>query len=101
MQGFNIRANDKGSVIYHNDKPLVICKGLFYKLVDYNFKIEGASKEMLKELTKIAYIAHTEKHGIRWVIDNIEKLGENHCFRIHRGFVYDSILLFEQGLNEL
>lgn len=99
MQGFNIRANDKGSVIYHNEKPLVLCKGLFCRLVGHQFKIEGASKETLRELVRIAYQASCDPKLP--VIDMVNRLGENHCFKVHRGYIYDSIALFEKGLNEL
>lgn len=99
--GFNIRSNDKGSVIYHNDKPLVLCKGLFCKLGNHSFQIEGANKETLRELVKIAFMTQDKPKDSRAVFDLIEKLGENHKFKVHRGFVYESISLFETELAKL
>lgn len=98
---FNIRTNDKGSVIYHNNKPLVSCKGLFVKLVNHSFIIECASKDTLRELVKIAYLTQDKPKDSRAVIDLIEKLGENHNFKVHRGYVYESISLFETELAKL
>lgn len=98
---FNIRTNDKGSVIYYKDKPLVLCKGFFIKLVNHSFIIEGANKDTLREIIKIACTHQNAPKDSRVVIDLIEKLGENHNFKINRGFVYESISLFETELAKI
>lgn len=101
MQGFNIRTSEKGSVVFHNDQPLVLCKGLFVKFVGHTFKLEGVDKATLRELVRIAYeTKHLDPdHCI--VFDKIHELGENHCFVVHRGYSYDSIALFERELGKI
>lgn len=98
-QGFRIRANEKGKVIYHNETPLVICKGLFVKLAKFSFKLEGVSNETLKEVVKIAYL--TKDKSEQDAIDMLHTLGITHCFIIHRWFPYDTIAAFEKGVSEL
>lgn len=98
--GFNIRANDKGSVVFYNDKPLVSRKGLFCKLVGYDFKLEEVDKETFREVIKVAYTLK-EKKDLQRAIAMLEKLGETHCFVVNRGYKYESLALFEKGLGEL
>ncbi|QFR55841.1 hypothetical protein JC221_195 [Yersinia phage JC221] len=97
---FKIRTTDKGSVIYYENEALVLCKGFFIKFVNRDFKIEGADNETLKGLVKIAVLTRKEKDPAK-IFDLIHKLGENHCFTVHRGFVYESIALFERELGKL
>lgn len=97
---FKLRTNDKGSVIYYENEPLVLCKGFFVKFANRDFKIEGAGKETLRELVKIAALTRNEKDPAK-IFDLIHKLGENHCFVVHRGFSYESIALFETELYKL
>ena len=40
MPGFSIRKNDKGTVIFYDNMPLVARKGLFAKIAGYSFKLE-------------------------------------------------------------
>ncbi|QDH49242.1 hypothetical protein PHYNN_40 [Pantoea phage Phynn] len=101
MQGFNIRTSDKGSVVFHGDQPLVLCKGFFAKLVGHSFKLEGVEKATLRELVRIAYETKHLDRDHRIVFDKIHKLGETHCFVIRRGFSYDSIALFERDLGKI
>jgi hypothetical protein len=97
---FKIRANDNGSVIYYENEALVLCKGFFIKFANRDFKIEGANKDALRELVKIAVLTRKEKDPAK-IFDLIHKAGENHCFTVHRGFVYESISLFERELGKL
>lgn len=99
-QGFNIRANDNGSVVFYNNQPLVARKGLFCKLVGYGFKLEHVDNATLKEVVRIAYLLKDKKDEHR-AIAMLEKLGENHCFVVNRGYKYETIALFEKGLGEL
>lgn len=99
-QGFNIRANDNGSVVFYNNQPLVARKGLFCKLVGYGFKLEQVDNATLKEVVRIAYLLKDKKDEQR-AIAMLEKLGENHCFVVNRGYKYETIALFEKGLSEL
>ena len=101
VQGFNIRTSEKGAVVFHGDKPLVLCRGLFCKLVKHSFKLEGVEKSVLKELVKIAYETDHLDRDHRIVFDRIHELGENHCFVIHRGHSYDSIAKFERDLGKI
>lgn len=100
VAGFNIRSNDNGSVIFHNEKPLVSRKGLFCKLVGYDFKLEQVDSVTLKEIIRIAYLLKEEKNTHK-AIAMLEKLGETHCFVVNRGYKYETIALFEKGLSEL
>lgn len=100
VAGFNIRANDNGSVIFYNNQPLVARKGLFCKLVGYGFKLEEVDNATLKEIVRIAYILKDKKDEHK-AVAMLEKLGETHCFIINRGYKYDTIALFEKGLCEL
>ena len=99
-QGFNIRANYNGSVFFYNNQPLVSRKGLFCKLVGYGFKLEQVDNATLKEVVRIAYLLKDKKDEHR-AIAMLEKLGENHCFVVNRGYKYETIALFEKGLSEL
>lgn len=99
-QGFNIRSNDNGSVVFYNNQPLVARKGLFCKLVGYGFKLEQVDNATLKEVVRIAYLLKDKKDEHR-AIAMLEKLGENNCFVVNRGYKYETIALFEKGLSEL
>lgn len=101
-KGFNTRSNDNGSVIFHDSTPLVISKGLFVKMYNSSVRLEGLDKEGMKEIIKIAFKTKDyEKRDCREVFDMIDEVGENHCFRVHRGFVYDSMALFERELGKM
>lgn len=100
MPGFSIRKNDKGTVIFYDNMPLVARKGLFAKIAGYSFKLEEINDETLKEIVRIALQLRGKKDEQR-AIDMINKLGETQCFIVNRGYKYDTIAKFEKGLCEL
>lgn len=101
MQGFNIRKNASGSVVFHNNTPLVLCKGLFVRLVNHSLKLEGVSNTTMKELVRIAYETKDCAKESKAVFDRIQKLGETHCFVVHNGYSFESIAMFERELGKI
>lgn len=101
-KGFNTRSNDTGSVIFYDTTPLVISKGLFVKMYNSSVRLEGLDKAGMKEIIKIAFNTRGyEKRDCQKVFDMIDKVGEDHCFRVHRGYIYDSMALFERELGKM
>lgn len=93
-----IEKRNDGVVIYYNNNPILVNKGLNFAVPGRSLKIFGIDKIPTKEVLKAIL---TDNDQI--LISNIEKLGIDYRFKYTTisGIKNDSIKLGEEYLSEL